>query len=136
MNIMKKLLLTILLTLFTLNLNAEEPGLDVNQNDGAQFAPAPGDAARDWLDERCSSGKRCLVEGFNDPEKEGQSTVYVAIGTGYSSMPNSSQQIHSARQSAYSKAMLNAKAEFVKALGTEITVSMQKYKYRKHNARC
>jgi hypothetical protein len=125
MNIMKKLLLTILLTLFTLNLNAEEPGLDVNQNDGAQFAPSPGDAARDWLDERCSSGKRCLVEGFNDPEEEGQSTVYVAIGTGYSSMPNSSQQIHSARQSAYSKAMLNAKAEFVKALGTQITVSMQ-----------
>ena len=65
------------------------------------------------------------MEGYNDPEEEGQSTVYVAIGTGYSSMPNSSQQIHSARQNAYSKAMLNAKAEFVRALGSQISVSMQ-----------
>jgi len=40
-------------------------------------------------------------------------------------MPNSSQQIHNARQSAYSKAMLNAKAEFVRALGSDITVSMR-----------
>src|SRR5210317_1080425 len=126
MNIMKKLLLTILLTLFTLNLNAEEPGLDVGDNDGAEFASAPGDQARKWLLERCSNEKiRCLEEGFNDPKKEGQSTVYVAIGTGESSMPNSSQQIHNARQSAYSKAMLNAKAEFVRALGSDITVSMR-----------
>lgn len=125
MKTINRLLLVILMSFFTFGLNAEEPGLDVNQNDVAQFAPSPGDAARDWLDERCSSGKRCLVEGYNDPEEEGQSTVYVAIGTGYSSMPNSSQQIHSARQNAYSKAMLNAKAEFVRALGSQISVSMQ-----------
>ncbi len=125
MKTINRLLLVILMSFFTFGLNAEEPGLDVNQNDVAQFAPSPGDAARDWLDDRCSSGKRCLVEGYNDPEEEGQSTVYVAIGTGYSSMPNSSQQIHSARQNAYSKAMLNAKAEFVKALGSQISVSMQ-----------
>ena len=122
MKTINRLLLVILMSFFTFGLNAEEPGLDVNQNDVAQFAPSPGDAARDWLDERCSSGKRCLVEGYNDPEEEGQSTVYVAIGTGYSSMPNSSQQIHSARQNAYSKAMLNAKAEFVRALGSQISV--------------
>ena len=125
MKTINRLLLVILMSFFTFGLNAEEPGLDVNQNDVAQFAPSPGDAARDWLDDRCSSGKRCLVEGYNDPEEEGQSTVYVAIGTGYSSMPNSSQQIHSARQNAYSKAMLNAKAEFVRALGSQISVSMQ-----------
>ena len=125
MKTINRLLLVILMSFFTFGLNAEEPGLDVNQNDVAQFAPSPGDAARDWLEERCSSGKRCLVEGYNDPEEEGQSTVYVAIGTGYSSMPNSSQQIHSARQNAYSKAMLNAKAEFVRALGSQISVSMQ-----------
>ncbi len=120
-----KILFVILFSFLTFNSSAEEPGLDVNQGDGAQFAPSPGDAARDWLDDRCANGKRCLVEGFNEPEKDGQSTVYVAIGTGYSSMPNSSQQIHSARQNAYSKAMLNAKVEFVRALGSNITVSMQ-----------
>ena len=125
-----KLLTTFLSVLMILmsitSLKSEEAGLDVSSGDEAQFAPSPGDAARDWLDERCSNTKkRCLVEGFNEPEKEGQSTVYVAIGTGYSSMPNSAQQIHNARQTAYSKAMLNAKSEFVKALGTNITVSMQ-----------
>ena len=126
MKVINKLLILILLSFITTYLNAEEPGLDVNQNDGAQFAPSPGDAAREWLDARCSDeNKRCLEEGFNDPEENDKSTVYVAIGTGYSSMPNSSQQIHSARQNAYSKAMLNAKAEFVKALGSQITVSMQ-----------
>ena len=119
--------LSVLMILMSItSLKSEEAGLDVSSGDEAQFAPSPGDAARDWLDERCSNTKkRCLVEGFNEPEKEGQSTVYVAIGTGYSSMPNSAQQIHNARQTAYSKAMLNAKSEFVKALGTNITVSMQ-----------
>ena len=122
----KKVLLTILFGIVIItSLNAEEAGIDVNENEGAQFAPAPGDAAREWLEKRCQSGKRCLEEGFNDPENDGDSTVYVAIGTGYSSMPNSSQQIHSARQNAYSKAMLNAKSEFVRALGSQITVSMQ-----------
>ena len=119
------LFLVIFLTIFQ-NTNAQEPGLDVTSGDEAQFAPSPGDAARDWLDERCSNPKkRCLEEGFNEPEKAGQSTVYLAIWTGYSSMPNSAQQIHNARQNAYSRAMLNAKSEFVKALGTNITVSMQ-----------
>ena len=81
--------ITILIILFsTTSLKSQEPGLDVSSGDEAQFAPSPGDAAREWLDERCSNPKkRCLIEGFNEPEKEGQSTVYLAIGTGYSSMP-------------------------------------------------
>jgi len=110
---------------FISSLKAEEPGIDVSEGDEAQFAASPGDKAREWLEERCEAGKRCLVEGYNNPEKDGQSTVFVAIGIGYSSMSNTSQQIHNARQNAFSKAMLNAKAEFVRALGTEITVSMQ-----------
>jgi hypothetical protein len=105
--------------------NKIEPGLDVDSGDEAQFADSPGDKAREWLEERCAAGKRCLEEGYNNPEKDGQSTVFVAIGIGYSTMSNTSQQIHSARQNAFSKAMLSAKAEFVRALGTEITVSMQ-----------
>lgn len=125
-----RLLLTIILFLMLSSIskaeNKTEPGLDVDSGDEAVFAKAPGDEARDWLDERCSNPKkRCLEEGYNQPEKEGQSTVYLAIGTGYSTMPNSAQQIHNARQNAYSKAMLNAKAEFVKSIGTDITVSMQ-----------
>ena len=73
------LFLVIFLTIFQ-NTNAQEPGLDVTSGDEAQFAPSPGDAARDWLDERCSNPKkRCLEEGFNEPEKAGQSTVYLAI---------------------------------------------------------
>ena len=119
-------LLSIFMVLFLINsLKAEEPGIDVSEGDEAQFAASPGDKAREWLEERCTAGKRCLVEGYNTPEKDGQSTVFVAIGIGYSSMSNTSQQIHNARQNAFSKAMLNAKAEFVRALGTEITVSMQ-----------
>ena len=119
-------LLSMLIILFLItSLKAEEPGIDVSEGDEAQFAASPGDKAREWLEERCTAGKRCLVEGYNTPEKDGQSTVFVAIGIGYSSMSNTSQQIHNARQNAFSKAMLNAKAEFVKALGTEITVSMQ-----------
>lgn len=119
-------LLSIFMVLFFINsLKAEEPGIDVSEGDEAQFAASPGDKAREWLEERCEAGKRCLVEGYNNPEKDGQSTVFVAIGIGYSSMSNTSQQIHNARQNAFSKAMLNAKAEFVRALGTEITVSMQ-----------
>ena len=119
-------LLSILIVLFLINsLKAEEPGIDVSDVDQAQFAASPGDKAREWLEERCTAGKRCLEEGYNNPEKDGQSTVFVAIGIGYSSMSNTSQQIHNARQNAFSKAMLNAKAEFVRALGTEITVSMQ-----------
>ena len=119
-------LLSIFMVLFFINsIKAEEPGIDVSEGDEAQFAASPGDKAREWLEERCEAGKRCLVEGYNNPEKDGQSTVFVAIGIGYSSMSNTSQQIHSARQNAFSKAMLNAKAEFVRALGTEITVSMQ-----------
>ena len=119
-------LLSMLIILFLItSLKAEEPGIDVSEGDEAQFAASPGDKAREWLEERCTAGKRCLVEGYNTPEKDGQSTVFVAIGIGYSSMSNTSQQIHNARQNAFSKAMLNAKAEFVRALGTEITVSMQ-----------
>ena len=119
-------LLSIFMVLFFINsIKAEEPGIDVSEGDEAQFAASPGDKAREWLEERCEAGKRCLVEGYNNPEKDGQSTVFVAIGIGYSSMSNTSQQIHNARQNAFSKAMLNAKAEFVRALGTEITVSMQ-----------
>ena len=119
-------LLSMLIILFLItSLKAEEPGIDVSEGDEAQFADSPGDKAREWLEERCTAGKRCLVEGYNTPEKDGQSTVFVAIGIGYSSMSNTSQQIHNARQNAFSKAMLNAKAEFVRALGTEITVSMQ-----------
>ena len=119
-------LLSMLIILFLItSLKAEEPGIDVSEGDEAQFAASPGDKAREWLEERCAAGKRCLVEGYNTPEKDGQSTVFVAIGIGYSSMSNTSQQIHNARQNAFSKAMLNAKAEFVRALGTEITVSMQ-----------
>ena len=125
----KTLFILILFLTFSSIVKAEnkaEPGLDVDSGDEAVFADSPGDEAREWLDERCSNPKkRCLEEGFNQPEKEGQSTVYLAIGTGYSTMPNSAQQIHNARQNAYSKAMLNAKAEFVKSLGTDITVSMQ-----------
>ena len=119
-------LLSIFMVLFLINsLKAEEPGIDVSDVDQAQFAASPGDRAREWLEERCTAGKRCLEEGYNNPEKDGQSTVFVAIGIGYSTMSNTSQQIHSARQNAFSKAMLSAKAEFVRALGTEITVSMQ-----------
>jgi hypothetical protein len=125
MKIITNLLSIFMVLFFISSLKAEEPGIDVSEGDEAQFAASPGDKAREWLEERCEAGKRCLVEGYNNPEKDGQSTVFVAIGIGYSSMSNTSQQIHNARQNAFSKAMLNAKAEFVRALGTEITVSMQ-----------
>ena len=125
MKIIANLLSIFMVLFFISSLKAEEPGIDVSEGDEAQFAASPGDKAREWLEERCAAGKRCLVEGYNNPEKDGQSTVFVAIGIGYSSMSNTSQQIHNARQNAFSKAMLNAKAEFVRALGTEITVSMQ-----------
>ena len=125
MKIITNLLSIFMVLFFISSLKAEEPGIDVSEGDEAQFAASPGDKAREWLEERCEAGKRCLVEGYNTPEKDGQSTVFVAIGIGYSSMSNTSQQIHNARQNAFSKAMLNAKAEFVRALGTEITVSMQ-----------
>ena len=125
MKIITNLLSIFMVLFFISSIKAEEPGIDVSEGDEAQFAASPGDKAREWLEERCEAGKRCLVEGYNNPEKDGQSTVFVAIGIGYSSMSNTSQQIHSARQNAFSKAMLNAKAEFVRALGTEITVSMQ-----------
>ena len=125
MKIIANLLSIFMVLFFISSLKAEEPGIDVSEGDEAQFAASPGDKAREWLEERCEAGKRCLVEGYNNPEKDGQSTVFVAIGIGYSSMSNTSQQIHNARQNAFSKAMLNAKAEFVRALGTEITVSMQ-----------
>mgnify|MGYP006107076117 FL=1 len=125
MKIITNLLSIFIVLFFISSLKAEEPGIDVSEGDEAQFAASPGDKAREWLEERCEAGKRCLVEGYNNPEKDGQSTVFVAIGIGYSSMSNTSQQIHNARQNAFSKAMLNAKAEFVRALGTEITVSMQ-----------
>ena len=125
MKIITNLLSIFMVLFFISSIKAEEPGIDVSEGDEAQFAASPGDKAREWLEERCEAGKRCLVEGYNNPEKDGQSTVFVAIGIGYSSMSNTSQQIHNARQNAFSKAMLNAKAEFVRALGTEITVSMQ-----------
>jgi hypothetical protein len=125
MKIIANLLSIFMVLFFISSLKAEEVGIDVNEGDEAQFAASPGEKAREWLEERCAAGKRCLVEGYNTPEKDGQSTVFVAIGIGYSSMSNTSQQIHNARQNAFSKAMLNAKAEFVRALGTEITVSMQ-----------
>ena len=38
--------------------NKTEPGLDVDSGDEAVFAKAPGDEARDWLDERCSNPKK------------------------------------------------------------------------------
>ena len=111
----------------TCNLQAqEEPGLDVFQDDQAEFGDSPGDKAREWLEKRCEDpNRRCLEEGFNEPIKEGQSTVYVAIGSGSAAMPNKSQNIHNSRQAAFDKAMLNAKADFVRALGTNIAVSMQ-----------
>lgn len=117
----------VILFSLTSNLQAqEEPGLDVSQDDQAEFAASPGDQAREWLNKRCEdSNRRCVEEGFNEPIEQGQSTVYVAIGTGTTSMPNNSQKIHNARQAAYDKAMLNAKAEFVRELGSNIIVSMQ-----------
>ena len=109
MKIITNLLSIFMVLFFISSLKAEEPGIDVSEGDEAQFAASPGDKAREWLEERCEAGKRCLVEGYNNPEKDGQSTVFVAIGIGYSSMSNTSQQIHNARQNAFSKAMLNAK---------------------------
>ena len=104
----------------------DEPGLDVSKNDVAEFGSSPGDKAREWLEKRCEDpNRRCLEEGFNDPIKEGQSTVYVAIGTGSAAMPNKSQNIHNSRQAAFDKAMLNAKADFARALGSNIAASMR-----------
>ena len=119
--------LIVILFSLTCSLQAqEEPGLDVSQDDQAEFGVAPGNKAREWLEKRCADpNRRCLEEGFNEPIKEGQSTVYVAIGTGSAAMSNKSQNIHNSRQAAFDKAMLNAKADYARSLGTKITVSMQ-----------
>ena len=118
---------TVILFSLTCGLQAqEEPGLDVSKNDVAEFGDSPGDKARGWLEKRCEdSNRRCLEERFNDPIKEGQSTVYVAIGTGSAAMPNNSQNIHNSRQAAFDKAMLNAKADFARTLGSNIAATMK-----------
>ena len=61
-----KTLFTLIIFLTVLSIakadNTAEPGLDVDSGDEAVFAKAPGDEARDWLDERCSNPKKDVLK--------------------------------------------------------------------------
>jgi hypothetical protein len=103
------------------HLNAEETSKEFNSKPDSvfSFAPAPGSEAQKFLK---NIG---LKEGYNPPENNKGSTIYVAIGEGSATANNNSQTIHDARYNAYQRALLNAKAKYVQFLGAEIITSAE-----------
>jgi hypothetical protein len=85
--------------------NAQETSKEFNSKPDSvfSFTPAPGSEAQKFLK---SIG---LKEGYNPPENNNGSTIYVSIGEGSATANNNSQAIHDARYNAYQRALLNAK---------------------------
>jgi len=102
-------------------LNAEETSKEFNSKPDSvfSFVPAPGSEAQKFLK---NIG---LKEGYNAPENNKGSTIYVAIGEGSATANNNSQTIHDSRYNAYQRALLNAKAKYVQFLGAEIITSAE-----------
>jgi hypothetical protein len=101
--------------------NAQETSKEFNTkpDSGFSFSPTPGDEARKFLK---SIG---LKEGYNSPENNNGSTIYIAIGVGSSTANNKSQTIHDARYNAYQRALLDAKKQYVNYLGASIKTSAE-----------
>jgi hypothetical protein len=101
--------------------NAQETSKEFNSKPDSvfSFTPAPGSEAQKFLK---SIG---LKEGYNPPENNNGSTIYVSIGEGSATANNNSQAIHDARYNAYQRALLNAKAKYVQFLGSEIITSAE-----------
>lgn len=118
--LLKKITTLFTLIFITTSLYAEtSKEFNTDPNSTFSFAPAPGSEAQKFLK---SIG---LKEGYNAPENNNGSTIYVAVGEGSATASNNAQTIHDARYNAYRRALLQAKSKYVQFLGVEISTSME-----------